>query len=271
MSSIKDFILLIPCYNNPDGLSRSIKSIHYPTEKFEVLIVDDGSTIPVSIDKLGDINPEIKIKIIRLDQNRGIANALNTGLKTLKDRTDYNYIARLDAGDTCHVERFTKQVQFLDSHKDIFLLGSWCRFQNAKTSRGYDYITKTKHEDIIKEMHYKCSFIHPSVMFRKEVLTTIGFYPENYPDVEDYAYFWLILKRFKGEVLALKLVEINFSANNISSKNYKKQLIQRMRVVNHFGARKLSKLVGLILLGCRFLLPQKMITKFKLIGQINCI
>lgn len=267
MSSIKDFILLIPCYNNPDGLSKSIKSVQYPFDRFEILIVDDGSTVPVAIDKLGDINPAIIIQIIRLDKNGGIANALNTGLKALKDRTDYNYIARLDAGDTCYPERFTKQVQFLDSHKDIFLVGSWCRFENAETGRGYNYITQTKHEEIVKEMHYKCSFIHPTVMFRNEVLNSIGFYPENYPDVEDYAYFWLILKQFKGEVLSQILVEIDLSDKNLSSRNYKKQLIHRMKVINHFGDRKLSKFWGLFLLGCRFLLPQKMIRKLKLIRQ----
>jgi glycosyltransferase involved in cell wall biosynthesis len=262
MNSIKDFILLIPCYNNPDGLSRSIKSIHYPIEKFELLIVDDGSTVPVSIDKLEDINPAITIQIIRLDQNQGIANALNTGLKTLKDRTDYNYIARLDAGDTCHAERFTKQVQFLDSHRDIFLLGSWCRFENTKTGKGYDYITKTKHEEIVKEMHYKCSFIHPTVMFRKEVLSDIGFYPENYSHAEDYAFFWSILKKQKATTLPEILIFVELG-NTVSSKNYKKQLKSREKIIKEFGEITVLKFWGILLLQLKLLLPTSIIRKIK--------
>ncbi|MBA3705726.1 MAG: glycosyltransferase [Bacteroidetes bacterium] len=258
----KDFILLIPCYNNLDGLVKSVKSIHHPPGKFEILIVDDGSTSAITVDSLSSA---FAIKIIRIPENKGVVNALNTGLKALNARIDYNYIARLDAGDTCHPERFTKQVQFLDTHSDIFLLGSWCRFENDQTGKGYDYIAKTKHQEIIKEMHYKCSFIHPTVMFRKEVLNDIGFYPENYPDVEDYAYFWQILTQLKGEILSQILVKIDFSDKNLSSRNYKKQLIQRMRLVNHFGDRKLSKIFSFILLGGRFILPKKMITKLKLI------
>src|SRR5438132_443931 len=42
-----DFYVLIPCYNDQEGLLRSLKSIHYDTAKFAVLIVDDGSEIAV--------------------------------------------------------------------------------------------------------------------------------------------------------------------------------------------------------------------------------
>jgi len=262
-----DFILLIPCYNNLSGLIKSIRSVKYPVDKFEILIVDDGSLLPILKENFDDISSHIKIQIIRIYANQGILNALNTGLKELKTRNDFKYIARLDAGDTCHPERFTKQIQFLDSHPEIFLLGTWCRFENSITGKGYDYITKTKHEDIVREMHFKCSFIHPTVMFRKEVLNTIGFYPENYPNVEDYAYFWKILKIFKGAILQQILVEIDFSNENISSRNYKKQLIYRMKIVKDFGSHKLSKLSGLFLLACRLLTPKKMIDKLKLIGQ----
>lgn len=257
-----DFVVLIPCYNNQNGLLASVRSISYAPEKSEILIVDDGSKVPISHKELQD-QTRIPIHILRLEKNTGIRNALNAGLNLLSQRNNINYIARLDAGDVCDAQRFNKQVEFLNKNKDVALLASWTRFENAQTGKGYDYITQTEHLGILKEMHYKCSFIHPSVMFRKEVLQTIGVYPDAYPHAEDYAFFWKILKKYKGAVLPEKLVTISFSAKNISSENYKKQLNSRKRIVKDFGDNHWDQLIGTFMLNVRSVLPASLILKLK--------
>jgi glycosyltransferase involved in cell wall biosynthesis len=258
-----DFVLLIPCYNNISGLSASLKSISYPVAKFEVLIVDDGSTDPITKNGLQVADAGMVIHIIRLERNQGIVKALNAGLTALRSRTDFNYIARLDAGDTCNEQRFHKQVDFLNQHPEIALLASWARFQSADSNSGYDYITKITHQDIIKEMHYKCSFIHPSVMFRKEVLDTIGLYPMMYPHAEDYAFFWKILKQYKSAVIPEKLVQISYSDANVSAENYKKQLRSRKKIIHDFGDNWLNKMVGVGMLNLKLVLPKGMIQWLK--------
>lgn len=258
-----DFVLLIPCYNNSDGLARSLKSVVYTKNKFEVVIVDDGSTPPINAVSLQEQFQGTTIHVIRLEQNKGIVNALNTGLNFLKSRSDIKYIARLDAGDTCDENRFFKQVGFLDTHAEIALLGSWARFENALSGKGYDYITKTSHEEILKEMHFKCSFIHPSVMFRRQVLNNVGIYLENYPHAEDYAFFWNILKSNKGAILPEKLVVIIFSDKNVSAIHYKKQLNSRKRVVKDFGTHYFYSLLGNMMQSFKAILPLSLILKLK--------
>lgn len=258
-----DFVLLIPCYNNQNGLLTSLKSISYPPEKFEVLIIDDGSTVPVNEKELQDQLKGVVIRVHRLEKNKGIVHALNTGLNLLRSRKDVNYVARLDAGDTCHEQRFLKQVEFLNVHADVALLATWARFQSTTSTAGYDYITETTQAEILKEMHYKCSFIHPSVMFRKAVLDTIGVYPENYPHAEDYAFFWKIIKSYQGAVLAEKLVQISYSDKNVSAENYKKQLRSRKKVVKKFGTSSLHQLIGIGMLNLKLLLPKRIIQKLK--------
>lgn len=257
-----DFVLLIPCYNNQNGLLASLKSISYLPGKCEILIVDDGSAVPINQAELQPYT-QIPVHVIRLEKNAGILNALNTGLNFLKQRTDVQFIARLDAGDVCDEQRFYKQVEFLNAHTDVALLASWARFENIKDDTGYDYITRTKHEDIRKEMHYKCSFIHPSVMFRKEVIERIGVYPGQYPHAEDYAFFWKIMKMYKGAVLPEKLVTIGFSDQNVSSENYRKQLNSRKQIVKDFGENPVHRFMGLLLLNLRSMLPSSVILKLK--------
>jgi GT2 family glycosyltransferase len=267
MSEPKDFILLIPYYNDFEGLINSIKSVNYPRQKFEILIVDDGSKEPLSLADLQNLFPEKDIKVINLSLNVGIAKALNSGLREILNRTDYKYIARLDCGDTCDIERFTKQVEFMNTHEDIGLLGSWCTFTEKGSGKSYVYKTKLTHDEIIKEMHFKCSFIHPTVMFRREVLKKIGLYPENFPHTEDYAYFWRILSLYKGSILPKNMVNITADKKTVSYTNRNEQFLWRKRIVEEMGTNKLYKALGLIYLSILSLVPANLIyqTKFSLL------
>lgn len=260
---MKDFILLIPCYNNKEGLITSIKSIIYPYDRFEVLIVDDGSKTPLSLQQLQDIPDGVSFRIIRLETNQGILAALNTGLSELKQRNDYKYIARLDCGDTCDADRFTRQVDFLDNNPEIGLLGSWCKFINSNDRRSYLYRTKVDHKDILKEMHFKCSFIHPTVMFRKEVLNTVSSYPAGYPHAEDYAFFWEIMKHYRSAILSSALVHVDISDKGISSRNRTAQLRTRKKIIARYGSSFISKLKGMIYVTCLGWIPKRAVMELK--------
>ena len=260
---MKDFILLIPYFNDFEGLIASLKSINYPTDKFEVLVVDDGSKIPLNTDALRTEFPDITITLLTMPANAGVAKALNAGLKSLHGKNDFKYIARLDCGDTCAKERFIEQVKFLNEHSEIGLLGTWCRFTDSISGKNYLYKTKTAHNEIIREMHFKCSFIHPTVMFRREVLDTIGYYPENYPHAEDYAYFWKILKHYKGAILTQVYVGIVMNTKTVSAIYYKKQIISRIGIIKIFGNITLLKLEGILLNYMRTLIPIRFMQKIK--------
>jgi glycosyltransferase involved in cell wall biosynthesis len=259
----KDFILLIPCYNNLNGLLTSLKSIHHPFNLFEVLIIDDGSTEIIIENKIRELNPHLVFKIIRLTQNSGILTALNTGLDELNTRSDYNYIARLDCGDTCHPNRFSEQVKFLNENPKVGLLGTWCSFTDSATGKSYLYKTKTKHDEILKEMHIKCSFIHPTVMFRKEVLAKVGHYPKEFIHAEDYAFFWDILTFFEGAVIPRNYVNIELATENISSKYFTEQLLSRKKIVSSKGSNNWFKLLGITLLNFKRFIPTTRIKKLK--------
>jgi glycosyltransferase involved in cell wall biosynthesis len=118
-----DFYVLIPCYNDQEGFMRSLESIHYEPAKFAVLIVDDGSTIPVQhTHLLSFVAVGFSINIITLPSNQGIVKALNAGLKWLQQKKGFEFVARLDCGDICDKNRFCQRVQYLRGHPDIDLV-----------------------------------------------------------------------------------------------------------------------------------------------------
>jgi glycosyltransferase involved in cell wall biosynthesis len=258
------FCVLIPCYNDAPGLVQSLQSIQYEAEKFAVVVVDDGSAVLVDMGVLKSSAPHIRhLHLIRLPQNQGITTALNTGLRWIMDHTDAPYIARLDCRDTCHPQRFYKQVTFLNTHASIGLLGTWCTFREAATGRSYAYTTPLEHEQIINAMHLRNVFIHPCVMFRTAVLRKTGLYPYIYPHAEDYAFFWKMLQVTKGAVLGEYLTECAIMEQGISLSNRQAQLQSRLRVVRDFGRSVLLKGLGFIKLYLFLITPKTLLLRLK--------
>ena len=80
-----EFSIIIPTYNRPESLRQclqSITQIDYPCDCFEVIVVDDGST--VSLDKvIAPFQATITLKLIT-QSNAGPGKARNTGAKAAK-------------------------------------------------------------------------------------------------------------------------------------------------------------------------------------------
>ncbi|MFI5151401.1 MAG: glycosyltransferase [Bacteroidia bacterium] len=265
---MKDFILIIPCYNNRDGLLRSLHSIGFDRQRYEVLVVDDGSSDELTeADICTGALSGLHLQVIRNESNKGVVHSLNLALSVLLKRTDIKYIARLDAGDLCAEERFIMQVNYLDKHKDIALIGSRVLFEHFETGRSYLYKNKTDYQDIQKEMHFKCSFIHPSVMFRMALLHEIGLYPEDYPHCEDYAFFFKIIRNHKAVIFPEILLISEISNEGVSSRNRTRQILSRIQVVNRFGSNTLLKLGGIFKLLLLLLIPVGTVRKLNTLNK----
>lgn len=257
-----DFVLLIPCYDNLPGLIASLQSILYPFDKFFVLIVDDGSRQPVTMNDLASFTGAgLNIHIIRLPYNQGITAALNYGLQWINANTDARYIARLDCGDTCSAERFEKQVTLLDQCPDIEIVGSWCHFKNYATGQTYLYKTPTEYRRIQFGMNFRNLFIHPTVMWRRSSLI----YPENFPHAEDYGFFYTILEKGKGAIIPEPLVTCEINPKGISLAHRKQQLKSRMKVIRHYSRNKLLKGMGVFKLLLLLALPYSFVQNTKLL------
>jgi len=247
-------------------LLRSLHSIQYPSDLIAVVIVDDGSAAALTREDLAGVAESFsELRIIRLPENQGVARALNSALTTLLKREDYKYIARLDCGDICVEERFAKQVTYLEAHPDVWLVGTGVQFKNFDTGKGYTYQHKLEYDDIQREMHFKCSFIHPSVMFRKEVLQRIGLYPENFPHCEDYAFFYQITRMGKAINLPDILLVSEISENGVSSQNRKLQLLSRLKIISKFGTNPVLKTGGVMRMLLLLLAP------FRLVRYLNTL
>ena len=172
--------VLMPVYKTNEAyLREAIESTLKQTfTDFEFLIVDDcPSDTRESIVKSYN-DPRIIYSINA--QNMGITGVRNKMI----DMAQGEYLAIMDHDDVSLPERFQKQVEILDAHPEIGVVG--CKTQ--RMSNGNFSKNPTNDEDIRLALMRVCAITHPSAMIRKSVLTDNNIrYEEEFSPSEDYA------------------------------------------------------------------------------------
>ena len=106
--------VIIPCFNHGKYIDEAVDSILQQTyQEFEIIIIDDGSTDPFTIEKLKSYNKQ-KTKVIRT-KNNGLPAARNKGIQLATGK----YILTLDADDKFHPSFLEVAVPILDGQSSI--------------------------------------------------------------------------------------------------------------------------------------------------------
>ena len=177
--------VLMPAYNPGPFINRSVESLVKNTHACDIYIVDDGSKIPVT--QILDDFP--RTTVIRLEQNGGVVHARNIGLRAILTK-GYEFVACLDADDISYPDRIAKQVEFLDSHPEIAVVGAWARFVEEASGKLVFIGRMPESPELVKKtMNYNTAVINSSSMIRTSALKAVGFYSERYPVAEDYELF----------------------------------------------------------------------------------
>ncbi|MFJ3428867.1 glycosyltransferase [Pseudomonas fragi] len=236
---MKKCCVLIPYYNAGHSLIQAIDSIDHDYITPDIIVVDDGSEQIKAADILREYKGVLPIKLLELKFNQGIEHALNHGLTVLG--RDYEFIARLDCGDICKNNRFQKQLKFLEQNPHCFLVGSWVDFTDMDGQKLYTVAHASDFELLKKKMFLNATFTHPTVIFKSQVLDTIGLYPTDAPAAEDYAYFFKIIQKHYATNIQESLVSCTIDPNGISTKKRKTQIKSRMSVIiKHFTLNRYS-------------------------------
>lgn len=164
--------ILMGVYNckSIDYLHQSIDSILKQTYKdWELIICDDGSTDNTLVQINGLKKLDHRIKVIGYKNNKGLAYALNECAKCATGK----YYARQDDDDISKPERLMKQVEFLEAHPDIAIVGSTAQvFDHQEMLGVYLVPEKPKREDFF----WKSPFAHPTVLVRADAFKSVNGY-----------------------------------------------------------------------------------------------
>jgi glycosyltransferase involved in cell wall biosynthesis len=220
--------VIMPVFNAERFLKSAIQSILDQSFKdFELIIVDDGSKdrsfeIAAKFRKL-----DSRIQLIRLLDNSGVAIASNMALQNSGGK----YVARMDADDISLPERFSRQVEFMETHLDVGALGCGMRFmdENGRLLSAPPLFMG----DLSIHWHslFESPFFSATVMIRKSILSKWNLqYDPSYFHGEDYELWSRLLPLTKGENLSEILYHYRLHPESITHRYQYIDINQEMAV-----------------------------------------
>src|SRR4051794_28587630 len=118
---------LMSTWNGAEFLRPALDSLLVQSfEDFEVLVVDDCSPDDSAEIASGYEDPRVRVE--RLDPNRGQTGALNHGLSLIETE----WTARIDQDDLAAPGRLERQLEYARSHPDTLAVGSWADFVDER-------------------------------------------------------------------------------------------------------------------------------------------
>ncbi|MFC0590373.1 glycosyltransferase [Novosphingobium aquiterrae] len=227
-------------YNGERFLESAIASVLAQTfTDYEFLILDDGSTdssraiIAAAAARDSRIRPIVR-------ENRGLVVSLNELLVEARAPL----IARMDADDLCKPERFAKQIAFLAAYPDHGVIGSYTRDIDengaAYHNSGDDH--PVTHDAFLHNIvHGGPLLAHPSVIYRRDVVLSVGGYHAAFRHCEDYDLWLRVAHHTKIANLPERLLDYRHYAGQVSNRHAVEQqtgaAIARMAYMERLAGR----------------------------------
>lgn len=187
-------VLMAVCPSeNPEYLDRAIQSIWSDQilRPSQIILIKDG--------KLGDKLEKVITKwisiitipfsIIGNERNIGLTKSLNIGLKYATG----DFIARMDSDDISLPHRFEHQVEFLESHPEVDIIGGQLQEFNSTNDNLGIRKYPLDNDAVLKYIHKACPLAHPTVMMRRRIFDNGIRYDERYRTCQDIALWFDVL------------------------------------------------------------------------------
>ncbi|MBD3313305.1 glycosyltransferase [Candidatus Woesearchaeota archaeon] len=173
--------VVIPCYNEEKNISECVKGVYalsYPSEKMEVIIVDDGSTDSTLRNAESLRNLFKDLKILKAD-HKGKSEALNLGIRNSRNEIVFT----VDADTVLERNALKKLTAPFASCKVAATNGScianntttiWALFQNVEYH--YNNLIRKSFSTLFNEGIW---FFGAFACYRREILEKVGYFKKD--------------------------------------------------------------------------------------------
>lgn len=177
--------VIIPTRNREEMLKRALYSVLNQSElPNEVIIIDDGSDPPVSINDFNLRPPEINLKLIRNDKSQGANNARNQGAA----EASQDILMFLDDDDTWESKKIAAQLKIIESDPRIGLVysGRLVVHEDNRDKILYKIAPKSEGDLFPSILFNNLIGTTSSVALKKSLFIEVGGFDENIPSLQDY-------------------------------------------------------------------------------------
>ena len=158
----------------------------------QIVLVEDGPLTPELYEVIDEFQKEVGnvLTLVKNETNQGLAKALNKGIGFI--RTDL--IARMDSDDISDKRRFVYEIEYIDKHPDVMILGGSIQEmdenKNFLSQRHYPKM----YEEVRKYIWRGSPVAHPTTVMRKCIFQSLS-YNEKVGQNEDLALWFNALEK----------------------------------------------------------------------------
>jgi glycosyltransferase involved in cell wall biosynthesis len=233
-----DVSVTIPTHNRGAMLHEAIASVLAQHDVgLELIVVDDGST-DGSCEDLGSLieaaraTAQVRFRLIRNAQNRGVAAARNAGVAM----ASAPLIAFLDSDDLWAPTKLRRQIDFMRTSPDCQI----CQTEELWIRDGRRVNPGRRHQkragDIFVASLRTCLISPSAVIMRTELFRALGGFDEQMIAAEDYDLWLRILRHHEVGLIAEPLVT--------RRAGHPGQLSATVRAIDRFRILALMKLLA---------------------------
>ncbi len=225
--------VVMSCYNAERWLHEAINSVLRQTfSDFEFILINDGSSDD-TLTILHSYASEDSRIIVVDKKNTGLADSLNIGIQRAKGR----WVARVDADDICELNRFQKQVEFVNTEPDVVFVGTGLTTIDYQGAKKNVFSYPADHLTLLQNLISSQKFPpHSSAFYRADIFRSIGGYRGRIRRAEDLD-LWLRLSEV-GKLACLEepLVQIRKHPDQISNdEGGQRQLLDsRLAIISYW-------------------------------------
>jgi|GEM_PF-523506 len=175
--------VIMPAFQAAATIEWAIASVVAQTfTDWELIVIDDASTDETTALAEHCAARDPRIKVIRLERNQGAAAAMNRGWQA----TSSPFVAIHDADDESLPGRLAAQLNFMQNHPEVDVLGGGARFID-EVGRTVAWVRHpSEHAELAARRWRQSPFVHSTVVMRREFLIATGGYPAGMRLAEDF-------------------------------------------------------------------------------------
>lgn len=228
----------MPVYNAARHLDASIESVvAQEFSDWEMVAVNDGSS-----DNCAEILArwaarDARIRVISNPHNKGQTACLNQGLAECRG----SWIARQDADDLSHPQRFRAQMDRIANRPEIVLLGTQGLLIDDRGARVGLLDVPLDADGIAWCAPFLNPFLHTAVVFRRDVVLAAGGYDEDYRIAQDYELWTRLAARHATANLPRRLVSYRHAESSLSKTGRDVAFAEADRVSDREAQRLLGR------------------------------
>ncbi|SRR5258708_11913929 len=218
-------------------LAEAIESVLGQTFRdFEFIIVDFGST-----DRSTSIISSYAAKDIRIRYHEIPTCVLPTARNAGCYLAEGQYIAVMDADDISLPARLEWQVEFMEKHPEVGLLGAATEWIDARGRSSGVHAFPIEDSEIRSTLATRCPFWHPTVFMRRKAFVSVGGYRDAFIFAHDYDLELRISEQFQCSNLKNVVLKYRIHPSQVTYTKQKEQTLCKLAAQVSASSRRERK------------------------------